>query len=278
MEAAPAGSAPPSPLAALSYRDFRFYAAARFLATLAVQMQGAAVGFQVYALTHRKIDLAYLGLAQFVPIIGLSIVAGQLADRLDRRRILVVCDVVFACAAVAFWRLAHTPAPSFHAILAILAVVGAARAFYGPSGSSLLPFLVPREHFTNAVTWQSMLWQGAAIGGPSLAGAIYGVDGRARPRLPRLRRDLRRRGHASSPACGPGPARPSARPPRSRPRSPASATCASTASSSDPSRSTSSPSSSAAPPPSSPSTRPTSSTSARAASASCAAPPPSAPA
>src|SRR6185437_5333115 len=88
---------------------------------------------------------------------------------------LVACDLVFALAAFAFWHLSHTPAPSFHAILAILAVVGAARAFYGPSGSSLLPFLVPREHFTNAVTWQSMLWQGAAIGGPSIAGAIYGV-------------------------------------------------------------------------------------------------------
>ena len=181
MDAAPAGLSPPSPLAALSHRDFRYYAAARFLATLAVQMQGAAVGFQVYAVTHSKINLAYVGLAQFVPIISLSLVAGQLADRVDRRRILIACDAVFACAAVAFYLLARSPEPSFHTILALLALVGASRAFYGPAGSSLLPALVPREHFTNAVTWQSTLWEGAAIGGPSLAGVVYGVTAKPGP-------------------------------------------------------------------------------------------------
>lgn len=176
-DAPPAGAH--APFAALAHRDFRFYVAARFLATLAVQMQSLAVGFQVYALTHRKIDLAYVGLAQFLPIIGLSIVAGQIADRLDRRVILVACDVVFAAAAVALYLLARSPSPSLPAILAVIALVGAARAFYGPAGSSLLPSLVPREHFPNAVTWQSTLWQIAAIGGPSAGGAIYGITGSA---------------------------------------------------------------------------------------------------
>ena len=82
-------------LAALAHKDFRYYAAGRFLATLALQMQNLAVGFQVYALTRRKIDLAYVGLAQFLPIISLSIGAGQLADKFDRRIILMACDAVF---------------------------------------------------------------------------------------------------------------------------------------------------------------------------------------
>jgi MFS family permease len=181
MASAPPAISSPSPFAALAHRDFRYYAAARFLATLAIQMQGLAVGFQVYALTHRKIDLAYVGLAQFLPIISLSIGAGQLADRLDRRLILITCDVVFAAAAVAFFLLARSPAPSFQAVLSILTMVGAARAFYGPSGSSLLPSLVPRGDFTNAVSWHSTLWQIAAIGGPSLGGAIYGIGGQPGP-------------------------------------------------------------------------------------------------
>lgn len=175
----PAGAPPHAPFAALAHRDFRFYVAARFLATLAVQMQGLAVGFQLYELTHRKIILAWVGLAQFLPIVGLSILAGQVADRRDRRAILVICDLVFAAAAVALFVLSRSPAPRAEAILAVIAVVGAARAFYGPAGSSLLPSLVPREHFPNAVTWQSTLWQIAAIGGPSAGGAIYGISGSA---------------------------------------------------------------------------------------------------
>jgi MFS family permease len=182
MAVPPAGPTPqPSPFAALEHRDFRYYAAARFLATMAVQMQGSAVGFQVYAVTHSSISLALVGLAQFIPIISLSIAAGQIADRFDRRNILIACDAVFAAAAVAFYLLSRSAAPSFGAILAVLAIVGAARAFYGPAGSSLLPALVPREAFTSAVAWQSMIWQAAAIGGPSLAGAIYGIGAEPGP-------------------------------------------------------------------------------------------------
>jgi MFS family permease len=177
----PLAAAPPSPLAALGHRDFRAYAASRFLASVAVQMQGMAVAFQVYDLTHRKIDLAYVGLAQFLPIVSLSIAAGQLADRVDRRLILVACDVIFAACAVALYVLTRLPSPSVTAIFVVLAVLGAARAFYGPAGSSLLPSLVPKADFPNALTWQSTLWQIAAVGGPSLGGAVYGLAGGPAP-------------------------------------------------------------------------------------------------
>jgi MFS family permease len=181
MTAESPGLPSPAPFAVLASRDFRAYAAGRFLATLAIQMQGAAVGYQVYAHTRSKIGLAYVGLAQFLPIATLSLGAGQLADRLDRRLILVACDVVFAAAAVGLYLLSRSAAPSFGAILVLLALSGVARAFYGPAGSSLLPSLVPREHFTRAVSWHSTLWQIAAIAGPSLAGALYGATGEAGP-------------------------------------------------------------------------------------------------
>jgi MFS family permease len=177
MTADAPGLPSPAPFAVLASRDFRAYAAGRFLATLAVQLQGAAVSYQVYAHTRSKIGLAYVGLAQFLPIATLSLAGGQLADRLDRRLILVACDVVFAAAAVGLYLLARSPAPSFGAILVLLALSGAARAFYGPAGSSLLPSLVPREHFPRAVSWHSTLWQIAAIAGPSLAGLLYDAMG-----------------------------------------------------------------------------------------------------
>jgi MFS family permease len=170
-----------APFAVLASRDFRAYAAGRFLATLAIQMQGAAVGYQVYAHTRSKIGLAYVGLVQFLPIATLSLGAGQLADRLDRRLILVACDVLFAAVAVGLYLLSRAPAPSFEAILVLLALSGVARSFYGPAGSALLPSLVPREHFTRAVSWHSTLWQIAAIAGPSIAGALYGATGGAGP-------------------------------------------------------------------------------------------------
>lgn len=176
-EPAPEVLAKRSPFAAFASRDFRFYTAARFFATVSVQMLSVAVGFQVYSLTHRPLDLGYVGLAQFLPVISLSLVAGNVVDRFDRRLILLLCDLVFAASAGVLYLLSTAASPSLPALFATLLVFGAARAFYGPAGTALMPSLVPREHFTNAVTWQSTLWEVAAIGGPSLGGLVYGLGG-----------------------------------------------------------------------------------------------------
>jgi MFS family permease len=173
--------APSSPFAAFASRDFRYYTASRFLATIGVQMQSVAVGYQVYALTHRPRDLGYVGLAQFVPIIGLSLASGHVADRFDRRRILLLCDGVFAACALALYLLSRSPTPSLAGIFVTITVLGAARAFYGPAGSSILPTLVPRAVLSNAISWQSTFWEVAAIGGPALGGALYGLGGAAGP-------------------------------------------------------------------------------------------------
>ena len=171
----------PSPFAAFQSRDFRFLAAARTVATVALQMQAVAVGFQVYALTHRAITLGYVGLAQFLPVVTLSLATGHAADRFDRRGILIGCHVLAAACSVAFWLLARSASPSLFAIYATLLVLGVARAFSGPASAALLPSLVPTAHFPNAASWQSTLWQIGAIGGPSLGGLLYGLRGSAEP-------------------------------------------------------------------------------------------------
>ncbi len=170
-----------SPFAAFHSRDFRFLAAARTLATIALQMQAVAVGFQIYALTHQPIALGYVGLAQFLPVVTLSLATGHVADRFDRRAILLACHVLAAACSVVFWLLAREANPSLFAIYGTLVVLGVSRAFSGPASSALLPSLIPTAHFANAASWQSTLWQIGSIGGPSLGGLLYGLHGSAEP-------------------------------------------------------------------------------------------------
>jgi MFS family permease len=161
----------------LRSRDFRFYLAARFLATVSIQMLGTAVAFQVYALRHRTMDLGLLGLSQFGPIAVLSLFAGHLADRVDRRAVLFVTDLLFAASAVGLWLLSRQASSSVTAIFLVFVVIGIARAFYGPAGSALLPTLVAREQLPSAVAWQSASWQLAAISGPAFGGTLYAATG-----------------------------------------------------------------------------------------------------
>jgi MFS family permease len=166
-----------SPRAALKHAPFVRYQVARFLVTIGVQMQSVAIAWQVYAITHRAIDLGYVGLAQFLPIFGLSLVAGAVADRFDRLRIMIVTTVGIGACAVALAVLTWSGRGGILPIYGILALFGVARAFGGPAGQALAPSLVPIEDFPNAVAWQSSFWQVATIVGPSLGGILYGVGG-----------------------------------------------------------------------------------------------------
>lgn len=140
---------------------------------LGMQMQSVAVGWQVYAVTHRPIALAWVGLAQFIPGAGLSLVTGQVADHLDRRRILIVCHAAMALLSVALLIAAGAATTRLLSIYGLLVAVGVARAFLGPASQSLLPSLVPLEHFGNSVTWSSALMQTAMVLGPTVGGLIY---------------------------------------------------------------------------------------------------------
>ena len=152
----------------------RFFAA-RFTAILALQMQSVAIGWDVYDRTHRALDLGYVGLAQFVPAALLSLVGGAVADRLDRRRILIVVHLALASLTAALFLLprAWGVAP----VYGVLVLLGAARAFSAPASQALLPDLVPKEKFARAVAQSSTVWQIGVVVGPALGGVLYGAIG-----------------------------------------------------------------------------------------------------
>ena len=159
--------------AAFAHRDFRFFQGARFLSVIASQMQSIAVGWMVYELTRRPLELGYVGLAQFLPAVGFSLVTGHVADRFDRRAILVVHNIAMAICSMLLFLLARRGGQEIWPIYAVLFLIGTTRAFAGPASQALLPELVPPEHFSSAVAWSSSIWQLSTITGPAIGGALY---------------------------------------------------------------------------------------------------------
>jgi MFS family permease len=162
-----------SPRAALRHPDFVRYLGASFLSSLGAQMMGVAVGWQVYAVTHRPLDLGWVGLAQFVPSFLLSPLAGHAADRLDRARLVAASDLALAVCALALFAASARGLAGVAPIYAVLVVAGAARALGGPAGQAVVPGLVPAGDLAGAVTWSSGAWQVSTIVGPAAGGALY---------------------------------------------------------------------------------------------------------
>lgn len=162
------------PGAAFQHRDFRLYQVARFLLALGIQMQSVAIGWHVYSLTSRPLDLGYVGLAQFLPSIGFSLLTGHAADRFDRQRLLMVCYAGVAACAGLMWALTRMEGAPLTVLYAVLVLLGTARAFSGPASQALVPHLVPQAHFPNAVTWNSVTFQIATIAGPAAGGMLFG--------------------------------------------------------------------------------------------------------
>jgi MFS family permease len=164
---------------AFSYPDFRAFLSARVLATTSSEMQALAVGWQIYGITRRPLDLGLAGLAQFLPGVLLFLAAGHAADRFPRRRIAEACLAAFALCSLLLVALAihgpRSPAP----IYAVLVLNGVVRAFNGPAMQAFLPLLVSAGDFPNAVAWNSSVFQGAMIFGPVVGGALYGITGNA---------------------------------------------------------------------------------------------------
>ena len=158
---------------AFHYPAFAFYQIARFFVVASTEMQSVAVGWQVYDITHRAFDLGLVGLCQFLPGITLFLVSGHVADRFNRRTLLMLCYAGFATCSGLLLYVTHLGRPSVHAIYAVLALLGVVRSFSGPVSRALLPQLVPEEHFPNAVAWHSTVFQASTILGPSIGGLVY---------------------------------------------------------------------------------------------------------
>jgi MFS family permease len=141
------------------------------------EAQSVAVAWQVYQITHSALKLGLTGLALFLPGIFCMLAAGHAADRYDRRSIILGCYALQAiCTAAMLW-ISLTPwvlaGGRIWPIYAVLTGVGIGRAFSGPASSALLPSLVPRDHFVNAVTWGATVYQIANMSGPAFGGLLF---------------------------------------------------------------------------------------------------------
>jgi MFS family permease len=159
--------------AAFSHPDYVYFQAARFLIVAAQEMQSVAVGWQVYEITRKPLDLGFVGLAQFLPGILLFLASGHAADRFDRRKVLTLCYGGFAICSASLLLINRVQLKSVLPIYAVVVMLGVVRAFNGPASRALMPQLVPEEHFPNAVAWGATIFQAATISGPALGGLIY---------------------------------------------------------------------------------------------------------
>jgi len=162
-------------LVAFRYPDFGFYQLARLFTVMATEMQSVAVGWQVFEITRRPLDLGFVGLAQFWPTIVLFLAAGHAADRFNRRNIVTLCYAGLGLASTVLFFLTISGSRSVHAIYAALTLVGVVRSFNGAAGQSMVPQLVPEEHFPNAVAWAQTVFNTATIIGPALGGLLYAI-------------------------------------------------------------------------------------------------------
>src|SRR5579863_6529710 len=161
--------------AVFAYRDFTVYEFALFLIEVALEMMSVAVGWQVYDITHRPLDLGLVGLAQFLPGILLFLVSGHASDRFERRKVLSACYMGYGlCSGLLLW-LAERGVHSVRPIYFVLVLLGVVRSINGTASRSILPQLVPDEHFNNAVAWNATTFQAATILGPSLGGILYAM-------------------------------------------------------------------------------------------------------
>ena len=154
---------------------FALFWSSRVLSTLALHMQSVAIGWQLYALTGSALDLGLVGLVQFLPIIPLTLVVGQIADRYDRRLVVVLCHVaeaaataVLALGSVGGWL-------GRGGLLSIVAVLGIARAFENPARAAMMPGLVPLAQLPRAIASVTAAGQTARIVGPALGGVLYAL-------------------------------------------------------------------------------------------------------
>jgi MFS family permease len=183
MTAEPGAARAHDPYAVLRFPDFRRFVGSVLVLTIATQIQAVVVGWQVYALTKDALSLGLVGLAEALPFIGIALLAGHVADRVNRRRVVALATMVMVGCAAALLVLTLSPGAfaggRVWPIYGVIFVSGVARSFLQPARQALGAELVPRELYPNAVAWRSSVWQLAAVAGPALGGLLYGFAGPA---------------------------------------------------------------------------------------------------
>jgi MFS family permease len=177
---------PPAPetahdaYAALRFREYRAFLVAAGTANAATQIQSAVLGWQVYALTGDPLALGLVGLSEALPFLGLTLVGGWAADRMDRRTLSTASLAAVAVSGAWLVALSLGTPRSVLPFYGAQALAGAGRAFFRPASSALGAEIVPREHYLNAATWRSAIFHSAMVVGPALGGGLIALGG---PRL-----------------------------------------------------------------------------------------------
>jgi MFS family permease len=163
------------PYRALRFRDFRLLFIGTFIASLGEQMVNVAIGWELYLRTGSALALGFVGLVQVLPVLVLSLPAGHLADRLNRKGIVIVTQFLLALASLGLTLLSSLHGPLV-LIYACLLLIGTGVAFNNPAASTLIPQAVPEQEFESAARWSSSSWQLAAVIGPALGGFVIALD------------------------------------------------------------------------------------------------------
>jgi MFS family permease len=163
----------PGGFAVLKTRDFTLYLCSRFFASIATQMVIMAVGWQVYHITGRVLDLGLIGLSQFLPFLCLVLFSGHVADQFDRRIIVMIGHCSYVACAILLLNFARLKIETTVPIFGVLAILGVTRAFQMPASQSFVPTIVPTAMLRSALAINSSANQVAAIVGPSVGGIVY---------------------------------------------------------------------------------------------------------
>ena len=154
-------------------RDLYLFVVSRFVSTIAIQVQSVAIGWQIYDMERTPLALGLVGLCQFLPMFLLTLPAGDITDRFNQRRVYSLAAGLQAACSALFLTLSIFRPHTAWMYYAVLVLFGAARGFAGPSGQSLLPFLVPQERLPRSISINSSAFTGAIIAGPALGGFLY---------------------------------------------------------------------------------------------------------
>ncbi len=166
------------PYEALRFPEFRYFIGVKFIVTIAVQIEAVVVGWQLYDITKDPLSLGLIGLAEAFPAIGVALLAGNIADLVSRKRIVMIAYSVLFITAIILFAFSYRQAyfleqfgvwPIFFAIF----LSGLARGFNSPANFALMSQLVPKQAYLNSSTWNSSLWQIGAITGPTVGGFLY---------------------------------------------------------------------------------------------------------
>ena len=172
------------PYSSLRYPEFRYFIIAQFLFTVAILIQEVVLSYYLYELTGDPFALGLIGLAEAVPFISLALFGGYIADRYDRRKVymlsflivaLITLGLVLFLSQNSIFHISDNSKP--WVIYISVFIFGIARGFYGPAWSSLKPFLVKPEHYSNSASWSAQFWQIGRILGPVAGGFLFAYLG-----------------------------------------------------------------------------------------------------